>query len=267
MTRITGSTRLYAVLGDPVTQVQAPAMLNPVFAGLGLDAVLVPVHVEAADLAGVVTGLQRIGNLDGLLVTVPHKIEACAFADVLSPAVQAAGSTNAMRREPDGRWTAENFDGTGFVRGMAAAGHDLAGRRVTLVGAGGAGSAIAAAVLDAGAARLQVCDPDEEKLSDLLDRLAARGRGRVAVGPAPELERADVAVNATPLGLRADDPLPFDPASLPAGAVVADIIMQPRETPLLRAATAAGRPVHHGAHMLSHQLDLYREFFRLGEFE
>ncbi|MET9477904.1 hypothetical protein ABZY04_39645, partial [Streptomyces sp. NPDC002922] len=126
---------------------------------------------------------------------------------------------------------------------------------------------IAAAVLDAGAARLQVCDPDEEKLSDLLDRLAARGRGRVAVGPAPELERADVAVNATPLGLRADDPLPFDPASLPAGAVVADIIMQPRETPLLRAATAAGRPVHHGAHMLSHQLDLYREFFRLGEFE
>ncbi|WP_406407619.1 shikimate dehydrogenase family protein [Streptomyces sp. NBC_01643] len=267
MTGITGSTRLYAVLGDPVTQVQAPAMLNPVFAGLGLDAVLVPVHVEAADLAGVVTGLQRIGNLDGLLVTVPHKIEACAFADVLSPAVRAAGSTNAMRREPDGRWTAENFDGTGFVRGMAAAGHELAGRRVTLVGAGGAGGAIAAAVLDAGAARLQVCDPDEEKLSDLLDRLAARGRGRVAVGPAPELERADVAVNATPLGLRADDPLPFDPASLPAGAVVADIIMQPRETPLLRAATAAGRPVHHGAHMLSHQLDLYREFFRLGEFE
>ncbi|MGC0373841.1 shikimate dehydrogenase family protein [Streptomyces sp. SAI-229] len=264
MSGITGTTRLYAVLGDPVTQVQAPAMLNPVFAELGVDAVLVPVHVEAAHLAEVVTGLQRTGNLDGLLITVPHKIDACAFADVLSRAVQASGSTNAMRREPDGTWTAENFDGAGFVLGMAAAGHELAGRRITLVGAGGAGGAIAASVLDAGAARLHVCDPDQGKLSALLDRLAAGRPGRVTGGPAPELERADVVVNATPLGLRPDDPLPFDPALLPPGAVVADIVMKPRETPLLRAAAAAGRPVHHGAHMLSHQLDLYREFFRLG---
>ena len=265
VTAITGTTRLYAVLGDPVTQVQAPAMLNPVFAGLGVDAVLVPVHVEPAHLADVVTGLQRIGNLDGLLITVPHKIEMCAFAEVLSPAVRAAGSTNALRREQDGRWTAENFDGAGFVLGMAAAGHELAGRRVTLVGAGGAGSAIAAAVLDAGAARLQVCDPDEAKLSALLDRLAARRPGRVAVGHVPELTRADVVVNATPLGLRPDDPLPFDPALLPAGTVVADLIMKPRETSLLRAAAAAGLPVHHGAHTLSHQLGLYRAFFRLTE--
>ncbi|MFF7889733.1 shikimate dehydrogenase family protein [Streptomyces sp. NPDC020794] len=265
MIRISGTTRLYAVLGDPISQVQAPAMLNPVFAELGVDAVLVPVHVETAHLADVVTGLQRIGNLDGLLITVPHKIETCAFADVLSPAVHAAGSTNAMRRERDGRWTAENFDGVGFVLGMAAAGHQLAGRRVTLAGAGGAAGAIAAAVLDAGAARLHVCDPDEERLSALLDRLAARWPDRVAVGPTPELERADVAVNATPLGLRPDDPLPFDPALLPVGAVVADIVMKPRETALLRAAAAAHRPVHHGAHMLSHQLDLYREFFRLAE--
>ena len=263
MIAVSGATRLYAVLGDPVAQVQAPAMLNPVFADLGLDAVLVPVLAEAADLAEVVTGLQRIGNLDGLLITVPHKIEACAFADVLSPAVRAAGSTNAMRREADGRWTAENFDGAGFVLGLAAAGHELAGRRVTLVGAGGAGGAIAAAVLDAGAARLQVCDPDEERLSALLDRLAAHRPDRVAGGPVAELEGADLVVNATPLGLRPGDPLPFDPALTPAGAVVADIIMKPRRTALLRAAAAEGRLVHHGAHMLSHQLHLYRSFFRL----
>lgn len=261
---ITGTTRLFAVLGDPVAQVQAPAMLNPLFVRLGVDAVLVPVHATPERLAEVVRGLQAIGNLDGLLITVPHKIEARALADELSPSVEISGSTNAMRREPDGRWYAENFDGTGFVEGLKAEGRSPHGKRVSLVGAGGAGGAIAAAVLQAGAGHLSVCDHDGRKLDALVSRLAQRWPGRVTGAATPELEAVDIAVNATALGLRADDPLPFDPAALPPGTVVADVIMKPRETPLLRAAAALGHPPHHGSHMLTHQLGLYREFFRLG---
>ncbi|MBZ6285791.1 shikimate dehydrogenase family protein [Streptomyces olivaceus] len=260
---ITGRTRLFAVLGDPVRQVRAPEMLNPVFAELGLDAVLVPVHAPVARLSEVVRGLQWTGNVDGLLVTVPHKAAARDFAEVHSEAVRLAGSTNALRRDPDGRWYAENFDGTGFVAGLVAAGHPPAGKRVTLVGAGGAGGAIAAALVLAGVARLNLVDVDRARVRTVLDRLSGIAGGRLHEGTPPAGDTADVMVNATPLGLRTDDPLPFDPTRLAPGTVVADIIMSPRETRLLRTAASHGLPVHHGDHMLTHQLRLYRDFFGL----
>nr|AXL06113.1 shikimate dehydrogenase [uncultured bacterium] len=261
---ISGTTRLYVVLGDPVTQVQSPGLMNPLFARLGVDAVLVPVHAKPEHLERIVGGLRRAGNVDGIFVTVPHKVAAVALADRCSPMVEIAGSANALRREADGGWYAENFDGLGFVTGLLAAGHDPKGRRVALFGAGGAGSAIAAALLAAGADRLTVCDPDTGKLDALGSRLAAHWPGRTVTSAAPDLAGTEIVVNATPLGLRADDPLPFDPRLLPAGCVVADIIMKPRETRLLREAAALGHPVHYGIHMLDGQLDSYAAFFGLG---
>ncbi|MEU0256600.1 ThiF family adenylyltransferase [Streptomyces sp. NPDC006184] len=258
-----GSTRLYAVLGDPVEQVQSPGLLNPLLARLGIDAVLVPVHVRPADLESVVRGLQRVGNLDGLFVTVPHKTAAALLADRRSRTVEITGSANVLRRESDGAWLAENFDGSGFVTGLARAGHPPKGARVALVGAGGAGSAIAAALLDAGVDRLTITDPDTPRLTALVDRLAAHWPGRVHAAGRPPLDDTGIAVNATPLGLRPDDPLPFDPHELRPGTVVADIIMKPRDTRLLREAAAHGLPVHHGSHMLTGQVDSYRAFFAL----
>jgi len=260
---ITGSTRLYAVLGDPVRQVRAPALLNPLFARLGLDAVLVPVQVTGDRLAEVVRGLRQIGNLDGFLITVPHKIEVCRLVERVSPAVMLSGSANAIRREGDGTWYAENFDGAGFVAGLAAVGIDVVGQHVALVGAGGAGGAIAAAVLGAGAGRLSVCDQDQNRLDSLLARLGPQWPGRIEGTRQPALDGVDLAVNATALGLNPGDPLAFDPAGLPPGAVVADIIMQPGRTALLRAAEATGHRTHPGEHMLDHQVDLYRAFFGL----
>jgi shikimate dehydrogenase len=261
---ISGTTRLYVVLGDPVTQVQSPALLNPLFAELGIDAVLVPVHARPADLERIVGGLRRVGNIDGIFVTVPHKAAVVALADRCGPMVEIAGSANALRREADGSWYAENFDGLGFVAGLVGAGHDPRGRRVTLVGAGGAGSAIAAALLAAGADRLSACDPDAQRLTGLRSRLDAHWPGRTVTSVRPHLDGADIVVNATPLGLHSDDPLPFRPDLLAAGSVVADIIMAPRETRLLREAAALGHSVHYGIHMLAGQVDSYRAFFGLG---
>ncbi|QCX80464.1 Shikimate dehydrogenase [Streptomyces sp. YIM 121038] len=262
-TPITGTTRLYAVLGDPVAQVQSPALMNPLFARLGRDAVLVPVHARPPHLEAVVRGLRRIDNLDGMFVTVPHKAAVRALADRRGPTVDIVGSANVLRREADGGWLAENFDGSGFVTGLVAAGHEPKGAHVALVGTGGAGSAIAAALLAAGVDRLSAYDTDTARLGALVARLDAHWPGRVRALTGPHPRGADIAVNATPLGLRPDDPLPFPPDSLRPGGVVADIVMKPRETRLLREAAALGHPVHHGIHMLEGQLDAYQAFFGL----
>ncbi|MEW2306295.1 shikimate dehydrogenase [Streptomyces sp. NPDC006655] len=260
---ISGTTRLYAVVGDPVEQVQSPRLLNPLFAEQGVDAVLVPVKVHPGDLERVIHGLQRIGNLDGIFVTVPHKADAAQLADRQSHTVKIAGTANVLRRETDGSWLAENFDGSGFVTGLARAGHEIRGKRVALAGAGGAGSAIASALLTAGADRVSVTDPDLSRLDTLVGRLATYWPGRIhAVAELP-LHDSDLAVNATPLGLRSSDPLPFLPEALPPAAVVGDIIMKPHETPLLRQAAALGHHVHHGIHMLNGQVESYCEFFGL----
>ncbi|WP_406088457.1 shikimate dehydrogenase family protein [Kitasatospora purpeofusca] len=259
---ISGRTRLFAVLGDPIAQAKAPALLNPLFAASGVDAVLVPVHAPADRLDEIVRGLKAVANLDGLLVTVPHKLAMCGHADELSAAAALLGSTNALRREPNGRWYGDNFDGAGFVRGLAAAGHHPAGLRVALAGAGGAGLAIAAALLTEGAAALTVTDPDRSRVDALLNRLGTHWPDRVTAAPRPPSD-VDLAVNATPLGLAPTDPLPFDPTPLAPGTLVADIIMTPAETPLLRTATTLGLPTHPGLPMLTEQLPLYRSFFRL----
>ncbi|WP_328620097.1 shikimate dehydrogenase family protein [Streptomyces sp. NBC_00354] len=262
-TPIKGTTRLYAVLGDPIAQVQAPALMNPLFAQLQMDAVLVPVHARPENLEQIVRGLQHVENLDGMFVTVPHKVAVRRLADRCGPTVDIVGSANVLRREPDGSWLAENFDGSGFVTGLVGAGHDPRGRRVALVGAGGAGSAVAAALLTAGVDRLSVYDTDTSKLGALVARLGTYWPGRVSALTGPQLRDIDIAVNSTPLGMRPDDPLPFPLSALPPGSVVADIVMKPRETRLLREAAALGHPVHHGIHMLEGQLNSYRVFFDL----
>ncbi|QUH03586.1 shikimate dehydrogenase [Saccharopolyspora erythraea] len=265
MPGISGTTRLFAVLGDPVDQVRAPELLNPLFERLGRDAVLFPVHATRPHLAEIVRGLCRVGNLDGLLVTVPHKIEICRFADELSHAARISGCANALRREPGGGWFADNFDGAGFVRGLRGRGHEVTGKRVALVGAGGAGAAIAAALLDAGVEHLTICDLDRARLDHVHARLDRLWPGRVGCEAAPRLDGVHLAVNATPLGLRPEDPLPFEPSALAPDCAVADIIMKPRETRLLRTAAGLGHQIHHGNHMLDEQLDLYRAFFHLDE--
>jgi shikimate dehydrogenase len=247
---ITGTTRLYAVLGDPVRQVRAPALLNPVFARLGRDAVLVPVQIRPAGLRELVRALTAVRNLDGLLVTVPHKQACRRLADSVTEAAELSGSVNALRRRPDGGWEGANFDGEGFVRALRAAGHEPRGTTVCLAGAGGAGSAIAVSLLRAGA-DVTLWDADADRAGALAARLA----GHVD---------ADLAVNATPMGLRPEDPLPFDPTVLRPGTTVADIIMTPRETALLRAAARTGLPVLYGEPMLAEQIASYEEFFQLG---
>ena len=117
---IDGNTRVYAVIGDPVTAVRSPEWFNALFDRNGVNAVLIALQVKRGDLATVFAGLKRIGNLDGLVVTMPHKNAMCELLDELGPAARTIGAVNAARRMPDGRWQGDMFDGRGCVRGLLA---------------------------------------------------------------------------------------------------------------------------------------------------
>lgn len=258
-----GSTRLFFTIGHPVAQIRMPRIMPPVFAALGLNAVWLALDVHPGDLRAALDGLRRVRNLGGLSVTIPHKPDALACADRVSDRARAAGGANLLRVEADGALTADMVDGLGFVEGLRARGFDPAGRRVWLVGSGGAGAAIAAALCEAGVAALALTDLDPARAGACLERLAA-------LHPAVSLTLAsadhppdgcDLAINASPCGLRVDDPLPFDPARLPPGALVADAIMKPPVTPLLRVAQALGRPIQPGRAMLDHQIAPLLRFF------
>jgi shikimate dehydrogenase len=248
---ITGKTRLYGLVGDPLTAAKSPQLLNKIFAEQRVDAACVPFWVKAENLPGFVSGARAIGNLSGMLVTMPHKQRMLAFVDDLHPTARQVGALNVIRCEADGRWVGAIFDGVGCVLGMQWEGNHPANKSVLLVGAGGAGSAIAFAVASAGASKLSIFDVDEHRAGDLAASVAAETGCNVHSGP-PDPHGFEVIINATPLGMKASDTMPVDPERLAPGAIVVDIINAAEPTPLRRAAhargcrTQDGGPMHQG---------------------
>lgn len=266
---ITGSTRLYAIIGDPIRQVGSPRVFNPIMARNKVDAVLVPMRIAPADLAAGVAGLKTIGNLDGLIVTIPHKMAVMALVDEVGRTGRLVGAVNAVRRGKDGRWVADMFDGRGCVRGLKDQGDDPAGRSALLVGAGGGGSAVACALAEAGVKRLTVCDIDRAK-AERLARIVAGAFPAVAVAvAAPAAKGADPAgfdlvVNCTPMGMQPDDPPPVEINALRSGMTVVDIVLKQEPTALLAAAAARGGRTMNGHRMLQGQAMEVARFFGFG---
>lgn len=261
---ITGHTALFAILADPVVHVKAPERLNRLWADQGFDGTMVPMQVPAEDLEAVVAGLRRMRNLQGLVITMPHKRAMAALCDELGPQARGVGAVNIVHRRVDGSLVGEVIDGIGFVAGLREAGLDPAGRSVYIAGAGGASSAIGSALADAGIARLTLANRTAETARRLADRLmAAHPSLPVSVGTRSPAGH-DLVVNATSLGMQPGDPLPLDTDALDADQVVCEVIMQPAETPLLKAAAARGCRVQPGAPMLAAQLGLMDSFLRRG---
>jgi shikimate dehydrogenase len=258
---INGETRLLPILGDPVRQVRAPLVWTGLFRANGVNAACLPFHVAPPDLAGFVAALRGVRNLIGLIVTVPHKPAAAALAGRLTPRAARIGAVNVLRPEDDGGWTGDMLDGEGFVRGLRRAGQRLEGRRVLLLGAGGVGAAIASSLAEAGVAAIHVADLDEARAAALAHRLEGAG---AAMGVAePRTQGFDMLVNATPLGLRPDDPLPFGTAQMIPGTIVGDVVMGKTTSRLVAAARAAGCFAQAGTVLMDEQLPAMAEFFRL----
>lgn len=260
---IDGRTRLLGVMGHPVSHSLSPRMHNAAFeaeaarAGEVVEYVYVPLAVTPERVGEAVAGLRALG-FAGANVTMPHKSAVLPLMDVVDDASRVAGAMNTIVVEPGGL-RGMNTDGGGFVEACAEAGVGFEGRRVLLLGAGGAAAAVAVAVLGEGAERVEVANRTLARAEDLRRRLSAvPGGGRVSVRPLAEVEaaarEAEVAINTTYLGMKGEDPLPLPESALREGLAVCDAVYRAgAETALVRAARERGARTVSGGRMLLYQ--------------
>jgi shikimate dehydrogenase len=262
---INGRTELIAHLGYPTETFTAPMIYNPWLASRGINAVVVPMGVQSENYAAFLRPLFRLSNIRGALVTMPHKVTTVGLLDEAAVAVQVAGSCNAILRRADGSLYGELFDGIGFVRGAKRKGFNFSGADCLIVGTGGVGSAIAAAIAAEDPGSIGLFDVDAAAAERLATRLRRRFPG-LAVGLRDNNDPAGyrLVVNATPLGMAAGDPLPFDPTRLDAGAFVGDVVLTVELTPLLKQAARRSCQYLIGTDMLFEQIPAYLEFFGYG---
>lgn len=261
---ISGRTTLLAHLGYPTHSFKAPMIYNPWFEAKGIDAVVVPMGVKAEEFAAFLPLLMRLSNIRGALITMPHKVSVLGLVKEVTPTAAIAGAANAVLLREDGTLLADMFDGAGFVRGMERKGRLAAGAGALVVGSGGVGSAIAASLAAAGVARLGVFDMNPASAEALAGRLRQHYPALEVTAGSRDPAGWDIVVNATPLGMNAGDPLPFDVERVDATAFVGEVVMKEEFTPLLRAAMAKGCAVQVGTDMLFEQIPAYLEFFGFG---
>jgi shikimate dehydrogenase len=259
---LNGDTRIIAHVGYPTTTFKSPMIYNPWFDERGINAAVVPLGVKSEDFTRAFPEICRFTNFHGALITMPHKIAVIDLIDEVSTAVKVAGSCNAVRRNGEGRLDGDMFDGEGFVRGMARRGRrSLNGAKVLVVGSGGVGSAIAASSAAAGAAEMGLYDVSVAAMESLAARLRQNyPRLEVSLG-SNDPAGFDVVVNATPLGMRAGDPMPVDVSRLSASTYVGEVVMKQETTAFLAAARAKGCETQIGIDMLFEQIPAYLEFF------
>ena len=262
---ISGKTRVIAHLGYPTESFKAPMIYNPWFEKHGIDAVVVPMGVRPEDYRAFLPLLFRLSNVDGALVTMPHKVTTIELLDEVATTAAVAGSCNAVKRDAQGRLVGDMFDGEGFVRGVLRKGRTLAVASALVVGSGGVGSAIAASLARAGVSRLGVYDAFAPMMEGLASRLSRHYPSLDVVTGSKDPAGFDVVVNATPLGMKPDDPLPVDVERIDPAAFVGEVVMKTEITPFLAAARARGCAYQVGTDMLFEQIPAYLEFFGLGE--
>lgn len=257
---LNGSTRTYAVFGDPVAQVQTPRLINPLFANAGENIVAVPFHVPTSLFAQAWATFSAMSSTAGIGVTVPHKIAAAQLCDTLTPTAQAVGAVNSIQRAADGRLHGALFDGDGFVAGLGDNRSRLKGAKVLMVGAGGAGRAIAHALASEGLAQLALLDLDPTSVAATIEIVNAAAQRDLAVEADLSQSDFDVILNASPIGIKGTATFPFAPERLVSSMLVADIAALAGDTPLLCAARAIGCAISDGNDMLSAQIALIAGF-------
>ena len=262
---ITGKTKVFMIIGDPVAQVRAPEVYNHLFARHGVDAAVVPVKVAPAHLEGFVRNAFNAENFGGFWVTIPHKAAMQALMRLCNPVAEIAGAVNAVRRAADGGLEGALFDGLGFVKGLDHFGVDVEGRSILVLGAGGGGQAVAAALAARSPTRLTIANRSLPKAQAIIDRLQPRYPIGLDCTTSTDPTGFDLIVNCTSQGLSQSDALPVDPALIPTGAVVVDIIMTREPTPLLKACRERGITAHPGFEMLVQQVPEYMRFFGMPE--
>lgn len=242
-------TLVYPMIGHPIAQVKSPATFNRHFEERRTDAVMIPVDVLPSELAHFFSFLRGWRNCPGCIVTIPHKQESAGLVDELSLRANDLGAVNVIRRTGDGKLVGDMVDGLGFLEALRRNGIDVRGKRAAVFGAGGAGSAIAYSLAQAGAAELALVDIDPLRQRRLQGLIESRYPSVVLASGIVSIAGFDLVVNATPLGMNGDTRTPFPLDSLPSSAFVADVVTEPEMTPWLAGAKERGCRIQTGYEM------------------
>lgn len=256
---LNGQTRLFPIIGDPIIYAKSPERLTSGFAARRHNGICVPMEVSEKNLESVMHGLTLIPNIDGLLITMPHKFNAYRYCATSSERSRLLEVVSVMRRNADGSWHGDMLDGLAFVQAQKDHGAQPEGARVLLVGAGGAGSAIAITLLESGIRELIIHDTNEARVAELIALVADLSQGRVIAGSA-DPTGCDMVCNATPMGMADGDPLPVAPDLLTASMFVGDVIAGHGETSFLSAAHAAGCKTANGDQMVEAVQEMMLDF-------
>ena len=246
---LNGETRLFPIIGDPIKYARSPERMTAYFAARGFNGLCIPCEVPDGTLPDVMRAMAAIRNVDGLLVTMPHKFKVPAYCATTSDRTKLLGAVSVVRRNADGHWHGDMLDGLAFLKAQVDQGARPKGARILLVGAGAAGSAIAIALLEAGARELIIHDSDESRTQKLLQVVAGVAQGRAKSGPA-DPTGCDMVCNATSAGMAAGDALPVAAEVLKYDMFVGDVIAGHGLTPFLRAAQSAGCKTANGDQMV-----------------
>lgn len=257
--KLDGATRLYPIIGTPIIYARSPELLSAQLQRRGFNAICPPVEVPAGTLGEVMQALSLCPNIDGLLITMPHKQAILPLCQSLSETSQLLGAASCIRRTAEGGWHGDTLDGESFVDAQIKAGAKVEGAKALLIGAGGAGSAIAISLLARGVAELAIYDLNQDRAAALVAMLAPKAPGRVRLGQ-PDPRGFDILSHATNMGMSATDPLPVDVTLLGASTLVGDVIAGHGETALIAAAKAVGCKTANGDQMVTAVLDMMTDF-------
>jgi len=254
MSFLTGRTRVCGIIGDPIEHTMSPAMHNAAFETLGLDYIYLPFRVRREELQNAIAGMRAL-NIVGLNVTIPHKVDVIPLLDKLDPLAEGMGAVNTIVND-NGVLTGCNTDAPGFLQTLRSKGIEPEGKKIVILGAGGAAKGIAFILAGAGA-KLVILNRTASKAEELASQIAQLyGKSLKAMESSEEnlkeaLDGADVLVNTTSVGMVPDvGQTPVPAGLLEPGMTVFDIVYNPWETRLLREAKAAGARTIDGLDML-----------------
>jgi len=242
---VSGKTKITGVFGYPIEHTLSPLMHNTAFQNLGLDNCYVPFLVRPDDLTDAVQAVKAL-NMLGINITVPHKENVMPLLDTIDKEAAFIGAVNTITKV-DGKLTGYNTDGRGFMRSLEDEDVSVDGKEVLIVGSGGACRAISY-YLSEKVSKLSLFDIDRPKAEKLANDLMVIRDNIHLLDTIEDSGKPDIIINATPLGMKPDDPLPIDPELITSGMVVYDLVY--KNTPLLQKAASKGAKPINGSGML-----------------
>lgn len=261
-TSIDSSFDVYAMIGNPVIQTKTPQIFNQYCTENGISAVMVPMLIrDNRELRSFLDFIRGTDALKGFVTTIPHKSNLLEQVDSHSETAFHLKTVNTVRKSAEGKLHGTMFDGTGFMHALRKKSILVEKNRAIVIGSGAAGRAIALELLMAGVSDLVMVDPDPHGHQIFQTMGCSIGAKVQYFATCPDLSGFHVVINASPLGMLPDDPLPVAIDSLSPAALVADTVTNGKPTRFLSLAEERGCVIQTGEEMAAGHLECVLEFF------